>query len=161
MTTPIPFAPIPSAPIPEGPEHRAAITRRIQEATGLDEAALERLVRAFYERARRDDQIGFLFDKVTDWEAHIERITAFWSSVALSTGRYSGQPMAAHAKLPLAPAHFRRWLALFEQTVREVCTGEAGANHLMAKAERIASSLAMGITVMRGELPPRDRSPAL
>lgn len=152
-------APTPSAPILIGPEQSAAVTRRIQEATGLDEAVLERLVRAFYERARRDDQIGFLFDGVTDWEQHIARIAAFWSSVALSTGRYSGQPMAAHARLPLAPAHFRRWLALFERTAREVCT-EAGATHLKDKAERIASSLAMGIAAMRGELPPVVCPPA-
>ena len=60
--------------------------------------------------------------------------------------------MAAHANLPLAPADFRRWLALFEATARDICT-EAGMAHLMDKAGRIASSLAMGIAVMRGELP--------
>ncbi|HKM62171.1 MAG TPA: group III truncated hemoglobin [Acidisphaera sp.] len=146
----------PSAPIPEGPQHRAAITRNIQRATGLDDATLERVVRVFYAAARRDEEIGFLFDGVADWEAHIARITTFWSSVALSTGRYSGQPMVAHAKLPLAPAHFRRWLALFEQTAHDICT-EAGAAHLMDKAERIAASLAMGIAVSRGELPLHTR----
>ncbi len=145
----------PSAPIPEGPEHRAAITRRIQDATGLDDATLARVVRAFYAAARDDAEIGFLFAGVADWDAHIARITAFWSSVALATGRYSGQPMVAHAKLPLAPAHFRRWLALFEQTVRGICT-QAGAAHLIDKAERIAASLALGIAVTRGELPPRN-----
>ncbi|HME23611.1 MAG TPA: group III truncated hemoglobin [Acetobacteraceae bacterium] len=141
-----------SNPVPETPQHRAAITRRIQSETGLDEATLERLVRAFYSAARHDAEIGSLFDGVADWEAHIAKITAFWSSVALLTGRYHGQPMAAHAPLPLEPQHFRRWLALFEQTARRFCT-EQGAAHLMDRAHRIANGLAMGVAVSRGELP--------
>jgi hemoglobin len=143
----------PGVPIPESPEHRAAITRRIQGATGLDEPTLERLVRAFYAMARRDPEIGPLFDDVTDWKTHIANITAFWSSVALLTGRYHGQPMAAHVPLPLEPRHFHRWLALFERTAREICTQE-GADLLMEKARRIASNLALGVAVSRGELPP-------
>lgn len=143
-----------SNPVPETPEHRAAITRRIQPETALDEATLKRLVRGFYSAARHDPEIGFLFDGVTEWEAHIAKITAFWSSVALLTGRYHGQPMAAHAPLPLEPQHFRRWLALFKQAARRVYT-EQGAAHLMDQAHRIANSLAMGVAVSRGELPSR------
>jgi hemoglobin len=123
-------------------------------ATGLDEATLERLVRRFYDTARRDAVIGHLFDGVQDWEGHIAKITAFWSSVGLLTARYYGQPLAAHLPLPLAPAHFTRWLVLFEQTAREICS-TAGADHLLEKAHRIARSLEMGLAVSRGELPPR------
>src|SRR3954454_3192991 len=133
----------PSMPFPENPERRAAITRDICNATGLDEAVLERLVRRFYTTARQDEVIGQLFDHVEDWENHIANITAFWSSVALMTGRYHGQPLAAHTPLPLEPAHFARWLMLFEQTARTVCTRE-GADYLMEKARRIASSLEIG-----------------
>src|SRR6478735_4409780 len=91
----------PSVPIPENAERRAAITRDIQAATGLDEAVLERLVRTFYATARQDEVIGHLFNGVHDWEAHIARITTFWSSVGLLTGSYHGQPLAAHLPLPL------------------------------------------------------------
>ncbi len=87
-----------------------------------------------------------------DWEKHIAKITAFWSSVGLLTGRYHGQPLAAHFPLPLEPLHFARWLVLFEQTARQVCTPE-GADYLMEKAHRIARSLEMGVAVSRGELP--------
>ena len=45
----------PSVPFPENAEHRAAITKEIQAATGLDEAVLEHLVRRFYTTARRDE----------------------------------------------------------------------------------------------------------
>jgi hemoglobin len=141
-----------SAIFPETAERRAAITRGIQAATGLDEDVLERLVRTFYGRARKDDVIGHLFAGVEDWEKHITQITAFWSSVALLTGRYHGQPLAAHLPLGLEPRHFVRWLALFEATVRDVCTPEA-AEHLMEKAHRIARSLELGTAAHRGELP--------
>lgn len=131
---------------------RAEASRAAQEATGLDEDVLERLVRAFYGRARHDPVIGHLFAGVADWEHHIAKIQAFWSSVALKTGRYRGQPMAAHAPLGLRPEHFTRWLELFEQTVREVCTAEA-ADFLMERARRIASSLEHGMAFYRGEMP--------
>jgi len=141
-----------SAVIPETPARRAEITRQIQAATGLDEAGLERLMRSFYGAARQDPVIGPLFDTVEDWEAHITRITTFWSSVALMTGRYHGQPMTAHVKLPLEPKHFVRWLALFEQTARAHCSAPA-VDLLMEKARRIAQSLELGIDVARGVLP--------
>ena len=144
----------PSVPFPENAERRAAITAGIQAATGLDEAVLEHLVRSFYATARQDEVIGHLFDGVADWEKHIAKITTFWSSVGLLTGRYHGQPLAAHFPLPLEPLHFARWLVLFEQTARQVCTPE-GADYLMEKAHRIARSLEMGVAVSRGELPSR------
>ncbi|MDQ2762421.1 MAG: group III truncated hemoglobin [Pseudomonadota bacterium] len=139
---------------PESAERRAAITSGIQAATGLDDAVLERLVQSFYATARQDEVIGHLFDGVADWEKHVAKITTFWSSVGLLTGRYHGQPLAAHFPLPLESLHFARWLVLFEQTAREVCTPE-GADYLMEKANRIARSLEMGVAVSRGELSSR------
>lgn len=147
----------PSIAFPETPERRAAITQQIQSITGLDDALLERLVRDFYAVARQDPLIGPLFDAVLDWEAHVATITTFWSSVALMTGRYHGQPMAAHLKLPLEPQHFARWLALFEQTARAHCSEPAVAL-LMEKARRIAQSLEVGLDVQRGVLPRRQRA---
>jgi hemoglobin len=139
---------IPSPPVPEGPERRALLTQEIMAATGLNEPTLERVVRAFYDAAQRDPLLGPKFDHVADWEAHIARITAFWSSVALMSGRYHGQPMAPHLK----PEHFTRWLELFEDTARRLCT-PAGAERLIERAHRIAQSLRIGIEVHRGVLP--------
>ena len=142
---------------PATSEERADALRRIRDATGLDLAVLERLVRSFYKRARVDPEIGPKFAQVADWDTHIANITAFWSSVALMSGRYQGQPMAAHVPLELRGPHFTRWLTLFEQTARETCS-EAAANYLMEKARRIAASLEMGTSVARGELPSRNGS---
>jgi hemoglobin len=147
----------PSIAFPETPQRRAEITRQIQAATGLDEALLDRVVRAFYGTARQDPVIGHLFDDVHDWEAHIARITTFWSSVALMSGRYHGNPMAPHLKLSLEPPHFARWLTLFEQTVRDLCS-DAGGDLLLEKARRIAQSLQFGVEAKRGVLPMRQRA---
>lgn len=148
-----------SNPIPETQERRAALSHEIGAATGLDDATLERLVRAFYLAAREDAMLGPLFDRVHDWEAHIAKITAFWSSVTLMTGRYHGQPSAAHIPLELQPQHFGRWLALFEKTATGVCS-PAAVTYLMEKARRIAQSLELSSAVQRRELPLRVRSPA-
>jgi hemoglobin len=77
------------------------------------------------------------------------QMCAFWSSVALMTGRYHGTPMAKHLPLPVDGDHFDRWLALFEQTAREICPGEAEA-HFVERARRIAQSLELGIAGTRG-----------
>jgi len=74
---------------------------------------------------------------------------AFWSSVALMTGRYHGTPMVKHMPLPVDADHFDRWLALFEQTAREICPPEAAA-HFIERAGRIAASLALGIANGQG-----------
>lgn len=146
-----------SIPFPENPERRAEATRRVQAATGLDRDVLERLVRTFYDRARRDPVIGAKFDGVHDWERHIARITTFWTSVTLLTGEYHGQPLPPHVPLGLRGAHFQAWLALFERTAREVCS-PAGADLLIEKARRIAQSMEIGMAVARGELPVRRGS---
>ena len=123
------------------PETTASIAAR----TGLDEAMLERVVRAFYARIGEDELLGPIFaERITDWEPHLARMTAFWSSVALMTGRYHGRPLEKHLPLPVEAAHFARWLALFEATAREICPPE-GAAHLAERAHRIAASIRMAV----------------
>jgi hemoglobin len=133
---------------------REEATRAIHATTGLDEILIEQLVRTFYEAARRDSVLGGVLARVTDWEAHIARICAFWSSVALNSGHYHGQPMSAHLPLGLERAHFDRWLALFEATARALCQPEA-VHHLMTRARRIAQSLELGIAADRNLLSDR------
>ncbi|TCZ52607.1 group III truncated hemoglobin [Roseicella aquatilis] len=138
--------------IPETAERRAALGRAVTERTGLDDAVIERFLRAFYGAARQDALLGPAFAGVADWEHHIETISRFWGSVALMRGDYHGQPMQAHAHLGLTPAHFARWLALFEATARERLT-PAGADYMLDRARRIARSLEMGLVPL--DLPPR------
>jgi hemoglobin len=67
------------------------------------------------------------------------------------SGRYQGSPMTKHLPLPVDAAHFDRWLALFEETAREVCPPEAKA-HFVERARRIAASLELGIAGQHGVL---------
>lgn len=138
---------------------RAAATEALAARTGLDEALLESVVRSFYGEARQDPLLGPVFARITAWEPHIARISAFWSSVALQTGRYHGQPMEAHLPLALTPAHFARWLELWEATARRLCP-EPGAELLIDRARRIADSLGHAIAVRSGALPPPRARPA-
>lgn len=132
---------------------RAAITADIVRRTGIDEAMIERLVRRFYDRARADELLGPVFAGcIEDWEPHLGQMCAFWSSVALLTGRYHGQPMAKHLPLPVDGRHFDRWLELFAATARNVCP-PAAAEHFIERARRIAGSLELGIAGRAGALP--------
>lgn len=148
----------PSQPIPEGPERRAALTAEIMVRTGLNPGAIERFLRAFYGAARADALLAPAFAGVADWEGHVATITRFWSSVALMTGGYHGQPMQAHAHLRLTPAHFARWLVLFEGIARAHFTAE-GAVHMIDRARRIARSLEMGLIPLTLPSTARESAP--
>jgi hemoglobin len=67
------------------------------------------------------------------------------------SGRYHGQPMAAHLPLPIDTPHFDRWLEIFAETAREVCPPAAAA-HFLERAHRIADSLELGIAAHKGEI---------
>ena len=119
----------------------------------IDEPALKRLVQTFYERVRRDDLIGPLFnDAIDDWPDHLEKLQAFWSSVMLTSGRYKGQPLPAHVRHGgrIDGASFDRWLALWKQVTDEQFEPLIAAR-FQEKAGRIAESLQLGIHFASGE----------
>lgn len=123
-----------------------------ERSNGISEALIERLVRRFYERIQEDAALGPIFAaKVSDWEPHLQRMFAFWSSVTLASGRYHGRPMPKHVGLPVDSRHFDRWLALFEATAREVCS-PAAAEHFSERARTIAMSLEQGRALTQGRL---------
>ncbi|GEC58409.1 hemoglobin [Bradyrhizobium japonicum] len=131
-------------------ERREQITAGIVARTGINEAMIEQLVHAFYAKVRKDPMIGPVFgSRISNWEPHLAQMCAFWSSVALMTGRYHGTPMVKHMPLPIDAAHFDRWLELFEATAAELCPPDAAA-HFIDRARRIASSLEMGVASGQG-----------
>jgi len=135
-----------------GPARRERITAEIMQRTGITEAMIERLVHGFYAKVRADVVLGPIFDgHIKDWASHLAQMCAFWSSVALMTGRYHGTPMAKHLPLPVDADHFDRWLELFEATAREICPPEAEA-HFVERAWRIAASLELGIAGGQGAI---------
>jgi hemoglobin len=108
-------------------------------------ADCERLVRAFYGKALADPVIGWIFTDVArlDLEAHVPQIASFWETVLLGTKSYAGTPFEPHARLhakvALRGGHFGRWLALWNETVDELFSGER-AELAKAHALRVAQA---------------------
>lgn len=123
----------------------------------ISEGQLEVLIPRFYARVRDDALIGPVFSAaIVDWKQHLEKLVAFWSSVMLTSGRYKGNPVAAHLKhLPeITPPMFDRWLALWAEVTAEVLP-PAAATVLQGKAARIAESLKLALFF---RLPPGSKA---
>lgn len=117
--------------------------------TGLGREDIARLVDAFYDKVQADPVLGPVFNPaVHDWPEHKATLVRFWSSVALGTREYRGNPMAAHQPHPIVDAHFGHWLALWQQTAREQLT-DVQAALMYGLAQRIAQSLRYGLGLDR------------
>jgi hemoglobin len=117
----------------------------------IDEPAIALLVERFYGKARADALIGPVFEAaVEDWPAHFARLNDFWSAVMLTSGRYKGNPFAAHLGKGVELHFFARWLELWRETTAELFTPQVAAL-FDAKAERIGESLKAGL-LFRGTL---------
>jgi hemoglobin len=113
----------------------------------VSEEQIRTLVQAFYGKIRCDAVLGPIFESVIadEWDAHLARMCDFWSSVMRTTGRYKGNPMAAHLRLEtVRPEHFAYWLTLFQKTALEVCPPDI-AMQFCARAQTIARSLQLGM----------------
>jgi hemoglobin len=81
------------------------------------------MVRRFYADVAQDDLLGPMFNDVArvDWSEHLPKLTAFWCRALLGLPGYVGNPFRAHAlvhaRRRFTPAHFRRWLDLFHETL--------------------------------------------
>jgi hemoglobin len=121
----------------------------------VTEGELGQLVDRFYAKVRADGMLGPVFNPaVGDWPEHLEKLSHFWSSIMLTSGKYHGNPMAAHYKhlSRITPEMFTRWLALWGETTTEVVPHAAPA--LQDKAARIAESLKLALFF---RLPPAQR----
>ena len=122
----------------------------------LDEVMVRAVVDTFYARARADEVIGPVFNRVIaadEWPKHLDTITDFWSSLMLGTGRYTGRPMPKHFAIPeLSDEHFARWLKLFRQTAEALCPPEAAAL-FVDRAETIGNNFRIRLAQFRGEDP--------
>lgn len=117
------------------------------EREQVTEDDIRQLVDRFYVKIRSDPELAPIFLRVIpgDWQPHLNKMYAFWSSVMLTSGRYKGNPVAKHLavegiKLEL----FERWLTLFDETCGELFD-ERLAAEFRAKAARIAESLKLAL----------------
>jgi hemoglobin len=117
-------------------------------AERITEAEIRTLVHRFYERVLDDAELAPIFEQALSqrWDAHLETMVRFWSSVVLKTGSYSGKPHQAHMQLGLTPEMFGRWLSLFAATAGQVCEPDAAALFI-DRAGRIADSLQISLGI--------------
>lgn len=145
-------------PSPEDIRAHAAATRERKRAEaaaiGIDEAFVARLVDGFYARIRADDLLGPIFAGViTDWPPHLDRMKAFWRSILMNTGEFSGNPMARHLAIGgLEPRHFCHWLGLFYAALDDLEPHPDARRTVATRARMIADSLLTGIAVKEGGL---------
>ncbi|HEY9091197.1 group III truncated hemoglobin [Parasphingorhabdus sp.] len=130
------------------------------QALGITEARISQLVDSFYDKIRGDALLGPIFNEIiTNWPPHLERMKAFWTSIAIESGRFRGNPMVKHLAIPgIERSHFDHWLKLFDETLPEIMPNAAACQFLSDRAERIAESLMTGISIHRdgrlGGMPP-------
>jgi hemoglobin len=123
------------------------MTLAIEKSAEITEASIRLLVDAFYARVRVDSTLGPIFARALtgDWEPHLQKMVAFWSSVMLTSGRYKGNPVVRHLAIPgMTPELFTHWLILFDASCRELFDDGVRAA-FRGKAERIAESLKLAL----------------
>lgn len=97
------------------------------------------IVSEFYKKIRKDEVLAPFFNNViTDWEAHLNRLTTFWETSLFMTKkldhRYDGNPLDVHVKVDqennntITELHFGLWLNLWYQTLNEHFEGEVVEN---------------------------------
>lgn len=93
-----------------------------------------KLVSSFYDKVRKDDTLGPFFNKIDDWDEHLDRLTTFWESSLFLKTKYYGDPLKAHVKADdehenaISEFHFGIWLNLWHQTIDELFEGDFAEN---------------------------------
>ena len=94
-----------------------------RDITTLEDIQL--LVNTFYGGVQNDNLVGPIFNSIIqDWTPHLGKMYTFWQTVLLGDHTYFGSPFPPHAKLPVQPEHFERWLFLWRSTVDMFFQGE-------------------------------------
>jgi len=108
------------------------------------------LVNSFYNAVQENEILGFIFNDVAkiNWDEHLPRMYAFWTSMFLNEHHFSGNPMEKHITLSritsMTEIQFNEWLLLFTTTVDKLFKGEI-ANEAKFRAGNIARLMLLKI----------------
>ena len=109
------------------------------------------MVSEFYKKVRKDDLLGPFFNTViTDWEAHIEKLTDFWQSSLFLDRKYTDNPLEVHVKVDkennhtITEYHFGVWLNLWYETIDTFFEGEV-ADNAKHRARKMGTFLYLNI----------------
>jgi hemoglobin len=110
------------------------------------EEDIQLMVHTFYARVREDDTIGPIFNaRIKDWDAHLQKLCNFWSTLLLYTRKYEGDPMSVHRGMAIDTVHFNTWLSIFQQTIDELFAGET-AQAAKNRAQKISAVMQHVVT---------------
>jgi hemoglobin len=125
--------------------------REAAEALQIDPGFIRQMVEEFYATIRSDARLGPIFAaRIADWDEHLDRMTAFWSSVLHESGGFRGNPMVKHIAIPgIERDDFLHWLALFGATLDRLERDPRATQLIVARARMIADSLLTGIRIHR------------
>lgn len=104
------------------------------------------LMKAFYSRMMKDEQIGYIFTDVAnlDLDHHLPLLADFWNNALFHTGGYKSNVVQIHkdlnAKETLTPEHFKRWLLLLGETIDENYKGEI-AEKMKLRASQVGMTM--------------------
>lgn len=105
------------------------------------------IVRNFYAKVRTDETLAHIFNNIiTDWEAHLEKLTDFWTMQLFGGKIYNGNPIKVHQEVDdqsnheVTAYHFGTWLNLWFETIDANFTGE-NADTLKRRARKMQTVL--------------------
>ncbi|RSK40375.1 group III truncated hemoglobin [Mangrovimonas spongiae] len=109
------------------------------------------LVCSFYDKIRTHEVLAPFFEKaITDWDAHIEKLTDFWEASLFLKTKFYGNPLQAHIEVDrnnnhsITQEHFGLWLNLWVNTVDTLYKGDYAEN-AKSKARKMASFMYINI----------------
>lgn len=108
--------------------------------------SITQLVHDFYGDVRQDPLLGPVFEQALHgrWDAHLQRLVDFWSTVALGTRSFRGDVFGKHMTLQgVTPAHFAAWVGLWQQHTNRLFAPEV-ARDLQVAAHGVARNLFRG-----------------
>ena len=92
-------------------------------------ADIEKLVNHFYLKVKKDQSIGYFFNKMeqSDWDKLMIKMTSFWENILFASGDYEGNPMLKHEELNkielIDRDKFHQWNQIIEESVDELFEG--------------------------------------
>ena len=111
------------------------------------------LVYTFYDKIRKDDLLGPIFNShISDekWPEHLKKLTDFWETNLFGVAKFKGNPTQKHLNVDknlnhtTSQEHFGRWLQIWFQTIDSLFEGHL-ANRAKEGARRMAHGQFMAI----------------
>ncbi len=113
------------------------------------EGDIRSFVDDFYHKAQKDDLLGPVFEKFTDFKTHLPKIYQFWYAIIRNETQDTAL-LHKHVILPIRTVHFERWLDLFTESIDNSFEGRK-ATKVKKRAKAIAKKLIRDLSKMKSD----------